>query len=506
MKKTTFKERKIRKYLLTSIGFLAGVAIVFAVINLATAGKRVNWLSRNNGLARDKVLPYVFTEGDELYVLNESMACVPVDNNVSDSVYDAEFDRIYYLSEGVLYEYNVSNNFRKKLCEGLSAFDLFAERKFIECENENADVMLYSYNSGKLTTLRKGNSENFNPATIGQNLVVYFNDGKLCGTVPGGKTYVISDKALHTKGVAIWKKDRAVSYYTADGLEIWNTETKKTEKFPLGFVVEPNDMSYSEISDDFAGTFDECKNYSYVMTDVKEDFSTGTLKYVKVTSRGIKVGNVFENVCKIIAFDEYEDVIIFAVRKDDNMFDIYRSQKGKAPKLILTANDSTEFLYENLSQSLYYKDGNGSVSFVKVNDKRLKTYHVADKIESMYRYFGKPFAVLYGASGDNKTISLGMNKFEDYSSREVRLYGKKDDTYLMYRQDDESQFVSLDIVRNGKIERISNSCSKNCIFDNKIENVIYWSNGKLYIYSEGSSKEIGEFKQEVYRVDVEVKN
>ena len=87
------------------------------------------------------------------------------------------------------------------------------------------------------------------------------------------------------------------------------------------------------------------------------------------------------------------------------------------------------------------------------------------------------------------------NSVEQYNMNEqIRLYGAGVDKYLLLRSYGYGD-ISLDIADSGYFKRISSSVESKIIFDSLIDNVIYVSGGKLYVWSDGKSREAGNFGQ-----------
>ncbi len=87
------------------------------------------------------------------------------------------------------------------------------------------------------------------------------------------------------------------------------------------------------------------------------------------------------------------------------------------------------------------------------------------------------------------------NAVEQYNMNEqIRLYGADVDKYLLLRSYGYGG-ISLDLADSGYFKRISSSVESTIIFDSLIDNVLFVSEGKLCVWSDGKSREAGNFSQ-----------
>lgn len=150
----TNRIKDAKKYWITFISVLLAAAFVIAIAALVFNRKKKYWLSSSNGVGREALYPFVFSSDGDLFVVKEDKEVYPIDNDCENPVFDAEFERVYYTSDGQLYEYDINKNSRKMLCDGVRKFWIFEERTDILTLSADGEIGRYSYNSKKTKSVR----------------------------------------------------------------------------------------------------------------------------------------------------------------------------------------------------------------------------------------------------------------------------------------------------------------------------------------------------------------
>ena len=504
-----------KKFLIAFVSFAFTLAFVIAVFSLTLGRRTVDWMDGTAGYSRAAAFPYPFISGSSLYVLRNDRSYDEIDNNVKNAVFDPAVDSVYYVYEPTseLYEYSVGDKTRVKLCSGVDSFSLFKNRTHVAFSTESGDICVYSYNSKSVSVLRGGGSGGSVPADgslfyVGVSSIFYFDDFDAEGGTAtlkqwkmSGSVSTVSESVLYSSGVTIWKNDEAVSFYTKSGLSICPKDGSPVVIGENFAQVLPGAYDHPDICGDVVRSFDTCVPVRYLScTDPDKGLS---LYSVSVSSGKVKFSPICEGVKEIVGYDDASEVIVFTADKNGSDLSVFKSQKGgKAQELFLTEADS-ELFFEPSSHCVYITSKDDSCTRVDIYDKAKTKYLVSNDAKDLTAYFRKPFAVFSDSAETTKTIVINRNIRESYSISETRLYGKSDSVYLLLRGNGISDRVSLDYASSGVLKRISGDCfGESVVFDKKLENVIYYSGGALYVFTGDQNYKVGTFAEKTVPVPV----
>jgi len=497
----TNKLRETKKYWLTFVAFLFATFIIVAIFSLVADRDHINWLSTTSGLGREQMFPFVFTEDNDIYVMNSDLSITSVDNECSNVIYDADLSRIYYTHNDELYEYEVEKKERKLLTKGVKYFYLFEERTQIVYITSDNAIMCYDYNAHSSHLIRKAQDEYATPK-VGEEIFIYTDYNSETDTYSllyntlEGDVYKVSEKLRVANNYFVWKDDKAISYYEGDELCVYNTFNHEVTRFMNASIVRPNNGNYYVKNDkQFADSYDSCTNIKYIITENDPEKGYGKLVYVSVNRRGTSVKTIDAICSGAVCYDEDNEVILYKVPDGEN-FVVTKSQKGSDGKALLTANSANTFMYEHHSCYFYYKTAKNEVYYIDTNDIFLKENLVSNNAVSMELYRNKPFVVVTN-DDSTETIVLSGGEMITYNDSETRLYGNLDSKYFMVRRLKDSFDVSLDYVEGDSIKRIVNICNSKIIFDKQMNNVLFWNEGKLYVYRDGQITVAGEFDNNI---------
>ncbi|MBP1588042.1 MAG: hypothetical protein ILO53_06550 [Clostridia bacterium] len=505
-----------KRFLIAFISFALALGFVIAVFSLTLGRRTREWMDGTAGFSRSTVFPYPFVSGSSLYVLRDSHTVEEVDNNVKNAVYDPVVNAVYYVYEPTaeLYEYSVNDRSRVKLCGGVDTFSLFKDRTYIAFVSTSGGICIYSYNSKKVSTLRNGSAvgniaADAPPFYAGVSSVYFFDEfDPAAGTATlkqwkmSGAVTVIAENVLNGQGLLVWPNDRAVGFYTPNGFCIDTRDGNETAVGTGFSPILPEAPDYTDTGFDAVERFDCCTAVRYLCS---RDENSGKLSIysVSVSAQTVKTAFIAGGVSDVIGYDDADEILIYRIDRSENESAVYKTQKGGKPQELFLADAGSELMLEPVSNCVYIKSPDGVATFVEIFDKARTKHVVSNAAASLSPYYRKPFAVVTNAKGSAKTIVINRNISESYNISETRLYGKADNVFLLLRENDQPDRVSLDFSSASVLKRITGDCVKaSIVFDKNIEHVVYYGSGALYVYTEGESVLVAEFEQETLPVPV----
>ena len=211
--KTYIKKEKKLSFLITLITLVV-VGMVIAVIELLPGDVPELGYSEQNGLGRSFMYPFVFTDGhDQLFIMKEDNSVVTVDNNVSYSLHDSAYEKVYYIRNTMIYEYSIKTNDRVALCDNAKEFSLLGNRRGIVYTDTSNRLLLYLFKGEENVLLStEGNTEL--PYYVVSDEGVVFADGqtlKYCDYF--GESKVITENLNTLKKFYISSDNEYICYY-----------------------------------------------------------------------------------------------------------------------------------------------------------------------------------------------------------------------------------------------------------------------------------------------------
>lgn len=519
-KKESRMERKYRlmpirggfkKYLITFVCFLAAAAVIIAILSLVTGSRASEWLSDNNGAARESMFPFVFLSSGTLYVMDEKFTVTEIDDHAENAVHDAAFARVYYTRAGDLYEYDIVKNAREKLCSGVGTFYLFKERKSILYTDAGGGLYLYQYNEKDSVQLRaatqNGGADSSQTVCTGDSHFLYFEtntadgSGSVYLTDLSGNSRCLSEGANFLRNAYIWEADKMVSYYEGTSLVVSDIQGNVQFSLENAQPVQQNRVTYAVAPCTLTDQYGDARKIRYVLSNVDEAGSSGDLLYVQVSGSNARAATVDTDIRSMVGYSEESDLALYTKETESGPF-VYKTQKGGTPVPVIGYEAGSGLYFDASSLCLYIRRPDLCMLRIDVGDKNAEAVPVALNAGVVYSYPGKPFAVVHSADEAVKSLVLRNGRVESYPAGEERLYGKYDNKYIMCRSVGDGSF-SLDYVSGKSMTRISGNAGRNVIFDKNIDYVFYLSEGALYVWQEGKSTLLGEYPAGIEAVPVE---
>ena len=499
-----------RKYAVTFLAFAAAVGFVVALAFLITGGTSENWVTGNNGTARETMFPFVFTSDSSLYIMDENYTVLPIDDNVTAPVHDTQFDMVYYTRYGELYEYTISSNTRKKLCTGVYEYFLFTERKSVIFISEAGAVSVYKYQGSSVSLLFDPESEeNTGRALVsykkGSSHFAYLisdaddqSSGTLYVTDVNGLSVSQYENVSTKDSFSFWDGDDAISY-CSDGKLIVSVIGGKDASFESGTPVSSQARAYAvdpcTVVEDYDGSFD----YKYVIHDINDENGTCALSYVNITKIGISTKVISENVQKVLGYDEDSGIVVFTEQTGENVSVMY-SQNGGIAGVLAEVPDTFSLYFDANTDTLFYKTEENVLYIVDVNNYRHTASIVAYDAEHVYPYVNQDMTVIHYIDSDSKSVLISDNRVDTYSVTEERLYGNVTNKYLVCRQNNSS--FTLDFVKDDEITRLSENCSRSIFFDKNLDYILYIENGEIKILHDSVTVTAGTFTKGIESVNI----
>ncbi len=481
------------------------IGIVIAVIQLLPGNVPEIGYSEQNGLGRSFMYPFVFTDSQsQLYVLKEDNSVVPVDNNVSYSLHDSSHDRIYYVSENNLYEYSLKTNDRVALCESVVKFSLLGNRRGVVYTDNSNRVLMYLF-KGKENVLLSAQENAEEPYYAVCDEGVIFADGtklKYCDYL--GKIKELTQKLNTSKKFYISSDNENICFYEDSTLVICKTNGKVVKKLQNGQPV----VSQDETALIYPGTNELKKNdgiaFKYFLSNIGQVeaeqnnpgmYNAGNLHYFD----GKEFKEVAKDIYKVIYYSKDDNFLLYTVLNKDKM-DVYMTSKGAKPKKQITCDVGSNFMFDNKSKFLYFRDEESTLWRYDIYDVNFKKVKIAENTGNIYDYYNKPFVAYTDKEQKFEYLVLKDKIVRAETGTDIRLYGRSHETYLLCKQNTNG-LVTLDYVFEDRLTRIANNISSNIYFDKDIEYAIYNENQKMYLWHGGNITYIGDYES-VKAVDI----
>ena len=308
--------------------------VLLAVISLIPSRFKDTWLNTDNGTARSVMYPFVYTSEDSLYVLKEEGKPLSVDDSVSSCIHDVNYNLVYYLRNGKLYEYDIDTNRRLLLSDGVASFRLFPERTAVLCTNNANDIYLYLYrNKGSIklngASLQNVSSDSF--YKLGKEYFLFLDNFEtekntaslMCSDLKGDVKLLAKDIDA-SKSFNISDDDSFVSYYKDDNLVVSDIKGKTINTFKNAKHIVQNSQPVITEACTETVTYSDGISFMYFLTDISETGSSGELAYFK--KDGIKI--LDKNVRSVIYFNDHEKFVLYTKNENDGYISLYKCQKN----------------------------------------------------------------------------------------------------------------------------------------------------------------------------------
>lgn len=497
------KERKL-SFIITLLTLVI-VGVVIAVIELLPSDIPELGYSEQNGLGRSFMYPFVFTDGqNQLFVLKEDNSVVTVDNNVSYSIHDSKHEKIYYIRNTMIYEYSIKTNDRIALCDNAKEFSLLGNRRGIVYTDAANRLLIYLFKGEENLILTKEEASE-SPYYVVSNEGVAFNDGKkmlYCDYM--GDSKVLSENLNTAKKFYISDDDKNICFYEENKLIITDTKGKVIQTIDNGQIITSQEETALIYPTTNELNNNEGVKFKYFLSNIGQveisntslgSYSAGVLQYFN----GKKLNKVATNIYKVIYYSNEDDFLLYTVLNADKM-DVYMTSNGGKPRKQITCDVNDSFLFDNVSDYLYYRDSEGTLNRYDIYDTKHKAVKIADDIKNTYAYYNKPFVAYTDKEQEYVYLVLNDKIERTDADYDIRLYGRSHEAYLLCRQNSNG-LMTLDYVFEDRLTRIANNVGLNIYFDRDLENAVYNENGKMFLWHKGNITCIGDYEA-VKAVDI----
>ncbi len=469
----TFVEKDFKKNGTILIAVLLVTVVIIALVSLIPSQTPQAGDLNRNGVSRSFMFPLAYQdEHDSLKVINSELNVSSVDDSVSDAVHDFQKEKIYYMRENVLYEYDIKQNNRRILIGGgVADYRVLNDRSAIVYLTTAGELNLYDYTDKKSTALGKcGAVDRIERLVMtGDSGFLYFTDidrngstGDLYYSDNEGKSRKISDQ-VRLETARISPKDRYFTYKKDDCLYITDTKGKEIANAPGASLIESTKQSMVFDALNRISTFNQGVEISYTYG---EEQNGGAVEYF--TGSGFKP--IDDGVLSIIYYSGESDRLFYTVSSNTaGKIDLMMSVKGRSPQKVTTAGESSEFIWCESTGKIFSLDG-GELYRINVFDDFEQT-QLASGVSSMKLYPGKAFIVYTDALYNNYYV-LSDNATEQVAAGAVRLYGITNNNYLL-QSTYNGAHMSLDLVENDSMQRLDSDVDVLVCFDSTFDNVLY---------------------------------
>ena len=490
-----YVEKDFRKNALTLTAVLLFTAVIIAMISIwPTQAPQLGDVSKN-GVARSFLFPLVYTDGDNsLYVLRENKKITAIDDSVSYSVHDFRKEKVYYLRDHVLYEYNISGDSRKILAAGfVSSFKVLEDRSSILYTT--LDGTLYLYDCPKKTSKPIGKNSDSDLSVLskaGKSHFLYISGMEKGNTAADlycadndGEVRLISHGVTadsETARFSVSSDDRYITFEKENVLHITDFNGRELASSENSVLLEER---LPQVVLDSGTRLSYCNEGTPVKYILQKREKCDALLYF--TGRGLKT--LSEEVLSILCYSESSGRIFFTVPSGESAqrVDVMMSVNGSAPVKAATASADSVFVWNDDSGRLYFLDG--TVLYrVQVFDD-FKTREIATGVYGLRAYLGKPFVVYTDVQGNDYYV-LSEGDVEQVGVKTDRLYGLDSSKYLLASGYSGNK-MSLDYVDGESMRRINSNVTAVLAFDKNIENVLYLAGGKMLLKSGEETVSLG---------------
>lgn len=504
MKRTVGKTyiRRERKWnFIITAAVLVAVAVTVAIVELLPWNAHELGYSDLNGVGRTFLYPFTFTDAqNNLYLLNEKNKVLSIDSSVSEPIHDSENNKIYYIKNNTLYEYNIKTNDRVDISYNVVKFKLIGNRRAIVCSDINDNIFMYMFKGEKTVVLSEASDDLASSYIVSDTGVLFAKGNKLMYCDYLGEINTVSDNISAAKKYYISKDGNKVCFYENDNMVIAYTNGKKILSMnncqPI--VNQRESTLIPPVTNELIGSDGIPFKYFIQRSDANMEPSAvnkGTLLYY----RNGKLKELSENVYSVIHYSEEDDFILYTVLEGEKTY-VYMGSNGIKTKKQIGCSISDKFLFDNRSGYLYFRNLEGTLYRYDVYDSKLKIVKIAENTDNFYDYYNKPF-VAYTDIENTTLYLIEKNKIDALSAHnEKRLYGRINEVYLLCTKNEDGK-MTLDYVLDDRMTRISNNAGANVFFDRDMQHIVYNESDKLYIWRSGETLCIGDYK-DIKTVDI----
>lgn len=478
------------------LSVLLVAVIVIAVLSLLP-GRFVRIGGRENGgVGRHTMFPFVFQneEGMLRVIPDDSMEVFEIDDSVTKSVCDSQTNYVYYIRNSILYRYNIKENTRSELLQDVGDFILTDSRKVLYYTDSQGNLKYYNGTASGLISEKKGAlPENYYVCEDSRLLFLedYNPDegtAQLCLAEASGKVKRYDLRINGDKPFAFNLTGTRICFYQGNDFCVMNEQGTILARFKDGTAVTETAQASLVSSTTQYVTYTRHTSDRYIVTKGETE-GQNRLVYFD----GSKTREIAEDIEQILYYSEAQDMILYTGLKQDGSVTVYRSVEGSKAESQLSCRQDTKFLFDSQSDYLYYQMFDGTLYRYNIYDVNRKSVKIATDTGLLYLYPNKPFVGYEAKNGDRVYLIHSDNSIRQYDGKkESQLYGLRDDRYFLLRTYG-NNLISLDYVQGQAMTRLSGDVGQQIFFDEKMDYVLYTSNGILCVWDKTQTKEIGSF-------------
>ncbi len=480
----TYVEKNFKRNGLILLVVLIITAIIIAVVTLIPAGVSQGGDLSRIGVSRSFVFPFAYLdEKESLKVIDQSHNILAVDDSVSSPVHDYTKEKIYYLREDVLYEYNIKLNKRRILVGGsVTDFRILNDRSAFVYVTQAGELHFYDYITERDSVI----AEDMPDCSLELCLLVGKNGFAFMGE--GSETTAdvfYGDNSGHVKKLAadatvgtlcVSENEDYICFRKNETLFVTNKDGRELASLKKGNLLLNVASEETVAKAPVAGKLDEGVKIRYALTEDGKLYYFNGKKFTLVDSSVI--GSVAVN-------NENGRIFYGKISGDDEKdMDVYVSNKGASPVKLTKASVGSQFIWLEIPGQLYCLDGN-SLSCVDVYED-YNVRKVAEGVTKLMAYPGKSFVVYTDGLMNNYYVMPG-GKIEQVANGSVRFYGLSASVYLLQSTYGMGS-LSLDMVENDDMQRLDSDILKVVAMDSSLSQILYLNNNGLMLRTETETK------------------
>lgn len=489
-----------KKAFLIFSGAVLVTALIIAIISLLPdRTKKAENIYVDSGLSKDPLLPFVFNNENNLYVLSADKKISEIDDTAKNVIFDEKSDKVYYFREKVLYEYNIKKNERIKISDNATNYKIFYNRTALIYST--ADNHTFIYKNGKSVQLNFKMSQSDNlkqPTAMGNKYVLFLENynidertANLMILYPNGRVKQVAEGINVMKSFYLSGDESLLYYYKKENLFVSDRAGSIKHEF-INSMLILNQKQSSVPSDNVTpAIFTSISKTHYILENIREDSQSAELVYF--TNKDKKI--VDSNVYKIMTYSEVRDVVVY-LKKEGNNTIAYVSIKGKIPVKVIDCSDDSRFMIDDKNNFLYVYIPQRTNTLYRINlyDKALNKSEISNDVSDFYKYFNKDIIIYIDKNQENQYTIINGGNPTLLSIKELPLYGVSYNKYLFSRQAPSGK-ITVDLVSEDIMTRITGDLNGGVYFDGQIKNVLYISKDNLYLWENGNSTMLGNYKE-----------
>ena len=218
------------------------------------------------------------------------------------------------------------------------------------------------------------------------------------------------------------------------------------------------------------------------------EYKAGALKYLS----GNSLKEIASDIYKVIYYSEEDNFLLYTVLNGDKM-DVYMTYKGGKPHKQISCDVDSDFIFDNRTYFLYYKDSKNMLWRYDIYDVHCKIVKIAENVGNIYSYHNKPYIAYTDIEQEYVYLVLEDKIERTDANYDIRLYGRNHESYMLCRYNPNG-LMTLDYVFEDRLTRIANNVDANIYFDKDMEYAIYNEEQKMYLWHNGEIELIGEYE------------